>query len=68
MILLGLVALVSAQGDNCRSSRDVEGLLRDWESVWGAQISDRRTDMCSSVSNTRNIQIIIHPNNCDYEL
>ena len=43
VILLGLVALVSAQGDNCCSSGDVEQLLRDWESVWGAQFSGRRT-------------------------
>ena len=49
VVLAALVGLACAQGDNCCSSGDVEQLLKDWESVWGAQFSGRRTAIGQAV-------------------
>jgi len=48
IVLAALVAFAAAQ-QNCCTAGDVEILLNDWESVWGAQFSGRRVAIGQAV-------------------
>jgi len=48
VVLAAVLAFAAAQ-DNCCTAGDVQVILRNWESVWGAQFSGRRVAIGQAV-------------------
>lgn len=48
LVMLGLLAYASAADCRC-SADDIKTVLRDWESVWGAEFTGRRVSIAQAV-------------------
>ena len=49
LLVLGLVAYATAQSDCGCSADDIKIVLRDWESVWGAEFTGRRVAIAQEI-------------------